>query len=197
MIKFNRKELVEFARAVGQHVDEDTVVVLVGGAAASLGYGASVKTADIDIYKISGGATLPEIVAAGGEAAEETGLGIGIGSSPVADLPYNFEDRLRPVRDASTEHLAFLVPDKYDLALSKAVRGLRHDVDAIAGIHANHPLALKTLVTRFEKEMDAAIKDKRVLQGNMVSLVSRLYGMDEARALAERWAMGPPWTTMK
>ena len=86
--------------------------------------------------------------------------------------------------------LAF--PDKYDLALSKAVRGYQHDADAIAGMHRRHRLSRKTLVERFETEMSQAIGDPARIRLNVVMVVARLFGIEEGRRLALRWGVPLP-----
>ena len=44
----------------------------------------------------------------------------------MADLPYEAEDRFRTVA-LGLAKLEVMVPDRYDLALSKTVRGYAHD----------------------------------------------------------------------
>lgn len=125
-------------------------------------------------------------------AREETGLAIAVGPAAVADLPYDYEDRLRALRGVRLARLQLLLPDKYDLVLAKAVRGYQHDLDAIEGIHRRHRLSRRTLVARFEAEMSHAIRDAGRIRSNVVMLVARLYGMDEARALARRFGVPIP-----
>jgi hypothetical protein len=153
-----------------------------------MAYHAGTRTADIDIWQ---GLT-DSLLEAARQARRETGLGIEIGSAAVADLPLNYEDRLRPARGLALEKLTMVFPDKYDLALAKAVRGYQHDLDAIEGIHRRHRLAPKTLIGRFEEEMGAAITDPRKLRLNMAMLAARLYGFEEGRRLALRWGVPVP-----
>lgn len=49
--------------------------------------------------------------------------------------------------------LVVRVPEKHDLVLMKTVRGYEHDLQAAEEIHANSPLDLEILVSRFH-EMD-------------------------------------------
>ncbi|HVR02613.1 MAG TPA: DUF6036 family nucleotidyltransferase [Polyangia bacterium] len=57
-----------------------------------------------------------------------------IGSAGVADLPYEAEGRFRPA-PLGLKKLEVLVPERYDLALSKTVRGYAHDFEAIEEMH--------------------------------------------------------------
>ena len=94
----------------------------------------------------------------------------------MAELPYNYEDRVRKVRGLDLERLTVLVPDKYDLALSKALRGYPHDIDAIEGMHRKHRLSQKTLVDRFETELaKIATADERIIRLNVAMVVARLF----------------------
>jgi hypothetical protein len=188
LIRFDRRQLVAFVRALDRNLDRPTTVVVIGGAAAAMAYHAGTKTADIDVWR---GLT-DSLLEAAGRARRDTGLAVQIGSAAVADFPLNYEDRLRQARGLALEKLTMVFPDKYDLALAKAVRGYQHDLDAIEGIHRNHRLAARTLITRFEEEMTAAITDPRKLRLNMAMVAARLYGFEEGRRLAIRWGVPVP-----
>lgn len=188
MTRFDRPQLVAFVRALDRHLERPTAIVVIGGAAAALAHHAGTRTADIDVWQ----GLSAEILEAAARAREETGLAIDVASAAVADLPLNYEDRLRPARGLRLATLTMVFPDKYDLTLAKAVRGYQHDIDAIAGIHRRHRLARQTLVARFEEEMSAAITDPRKLRLNMAMVAARLYGFEEGRRLAERWKVPVP-----
>ena len=161
---------------------------MIGGAAAAVAYDSGTKTADIDLFR----GMSRDILEAARRAREETGLAIAVGAAPVADLPYDYEERLRPARGLSLQKLGLVFPDKYDLALAKAVRGYQHDLDAIEGIHRRHRLSRRTLVGRFEAEMSHAIGPPARMRLNVVMVVARLYGTAEARRLAVRWDLPVP-----
>ena len=162
--------------------------MVIGGAAAAVAYDSGTETADIDLFH---GLT-SEITEAARKARQETGLAIAVAAAPVADLPYDYERRLRPARGLRLGKLRLRFPDKYDLALAKAVRGYQHDLDAIEGIHRRHRLSRKTLVARFEAEMAQAIGDPARIRQNVIMLVARLYGTEEGRNLARRWGAPIP-----
>jgi hypothetical protein len=192
LTRFDRAQLVAFIRALDRHLGTKLRIVVIGGAAASVGYDSNVRTADIDIFTVLKGSpnSLPEAAAL---AREETGLGVGVGPATVADLPYNYEARLRPVRKLDLKNLTILIPEKYDLALSKVMRGYEHDIAAVKGMHERHRLSQATLVARFEAElMKEAVADPRKIALNVVLVVERLYGFTAARKLAERWEVPVP-----
>jgi hypothetical protein len=188
LTRFDRAQLVTFVRALDGRLQQQTAIVVIGGAAAAVAYHSGTRTADIDVWR---GLT-PDLLEAGARARQDTGLAIAIGSAAVADLPLNYEDRLRPVRGLRLHKLTLVFPDKYDLALAKAARGYQHDIDAIEGIHRRHRLSPSTLITRFETEMGAAIVDPRKIRLNMAMVAARLYGFEAGRRLAARWNVPVP-----
>jgi Nucleotidyltransferase of unknown function (DUF6036) len=190
--RFDRAELVSFIRAVDRHLSDKVEILVIGGAAAALGYSAGVHTADVDVFELRHGSA--KALAHAAEAArQETGLAVSVGAAAVASLPDEFESRVRSVRGLQLKKLSILIPDKYDIALSKTVRGYPHDIDAIEGIHAHHRLSPRTLVARFESElMKTAVADPRKLALNMAMVAARLYGFEKGRRLAEKWGVPIP-----
>lgn len=174
--KYTREELVRFVRSVDLFIDEPMKLLVIGGAAAALEYGATGSTKDIDTWT-----NVPRAVAkAAANAREATGLAVPIEKAGVTDGPYHYEDRIRPAA-IRLRKLRILVPERHDLALMKVVRGDRHDEDMIAEMHAHHPLKLETLLKRFEEEMGHVTKDERILRSQFRALVSRLFGPEAAK----------------
>jgi hypothetical protein len=192
LTRFDRAQLVAFIRALDRHLRKKVRIVVIGGAAASVGYDSDVRTADIDIFTVLEGPP-DSLLAAAELAREETGLGVGVGAATVADLPFNYEARLRPVRGLDLKNLTILIPEKYDLALSKAMRGYEHDITAVKSMHERHRLSQTTLVRRFETElMKEAVADTQRIALYVVLVVERLYGFKPAQKLAERWGVPVP-----
>ena len=192
MTKFDKAQLVAFIRALDRHIAARVRVVIVGGAAATVGYDSAIKTTDIGVFRVLEGSPAA-LAKAAGLARQETGLGVSVAAATVADLPYNYETRLKPVRGLQLKNLAILIPDKYDLALSKTMRGHPHDIEAVKSMSDHHHLARRTLVERFESElMNQAVADPRKIGLNVVMVVARLYGFEEGRKLAVRWGVPLP-----
>jgi hypothetical protein len=85
------------------------------------------------------------------------------------------------------------VPDRYDLALSKTIRGYKNDLETIGEMYARRPFAMKKLVERFESELDGmAAIDKQKLRLNVALLVATLFGKKAGTKVAERWGVVPP-----
>ena len=83
--------------------------------------------------------------------------------------PHSFSTWFRPTRQEGAENgkLVVRVPDRYDLALSKTIRGYDNDLQVIREMHERKPFSLNRLVSLFETEMDGMVtKDKRALRLN-------------------------------
>lgn len=171
-----------------RNLERTATATVIGGAAAAVAWDAPTTTADIDVF----GRMPTALAAAARQARRQTGLAISVAEAAVADLPWDYESRLRPGRGLRLRRLTLRFPDKYDLALSKLVRGDQHDLDAIEAIHRRHPLARATLVRRLEDEMSHAIGEPRRLHMNVVMAVARLHGEAEGRRLALRWDLPVP-----
>ena len=149
-------------------------MVLIGGAAASLAYGITRVTTDIDA--IDDIAELEEAIRL---ARLETGLAVPFHSVGIYDAPYLFEDRLVSI-DLGLGRLQIVVPEKHDLVLMKTVRGQENDRDAIQQIAEKVGIDESTLVDRFKNEMSHVIGRPGHLRGNFLSVIEMLYGEREA-----------------
>ena len=170
MRRYRRDEIEQFLTAVDAALSQPARVVVIGGSAAALHYGVTRATHDIDTWN----AMRADLEAAVRAAHQTTGLPVPMGSTGVADAPYEFESRVERVLPA-LPRLEVYVPEKHDLILMKTMRADEHDIQAIVEIHANSPLDLDTLVHRFKSEMGAAIGDPQRLRGNFLVVVERLF----------------------
>ncbi len=169
MRTYLKDELEQFLQAVDAALDRRIEVVLIGGAAAALHYGATRPTRDIDTWNTIRG----DLARAVSRARTSTGLDVPVQKSGVADAPSDFESRLERVLSNLTRLIA-LVPERHDLVLMKAVRAYEHDLEVIAEIHTRFPLELETLVGRFETEM-SPIGDPVRIRGNFLAVVERVF----------------------
>jgi len=136
---YGAEEIRRFLRAVDQHLTSATSVVIIGGAAAAL-HDAMSTTSDVD----TNDAMNEDLQHAIKQAGSETGLAIPMNHSPVADVPWNFQDRLER-RLPELGRLEVWVLEKHDLALSKTVRGAEHDEQQIQEIHRSVGLDYEVL----------------------------------------------------
>lgn len=169
MRAYLKEELEQFLQAVDAALEQHVEVILIGGAAAALHYGATRPTRDIDTWN-----TIHEDLARAAKRARlSTQLEVPVQKSGVADAPSDFEARLERVL-SDCVRLVVLVPEKHDLVLMKAVRAYEHDLEVIAEIHGRFPLQLETLVGRFETEM-SPIGDPARIRGNFLAVVERVF----------------------
>lgn len=163
-------EICVLLHAVDRHLTSPASVVIIGGAAAAF-HGAESSTSDVDTHN----ALEAELQGAIRRALAETGLSITINRSAVADVPWNYEDRLeRKLPELS--NLQVWVVEKHDLALSKIVRCYEHDLQQLEEVHAHVGLELDVLVTRFRIEMGHVNGDPVRLRANFLELIGRLFG---------------------
>jgi len=169
MKAFQKDQLERFLKAVDDALTGPVDVIVIGGTAATLHYGVTRATHDIDTWT-----TVDKDLAAAAETARAvTGLDVPILKSAVADAPEDFESRLERVLP-HLSRLTVLVPEKHDLVLMKAMRCDEHDLETIVQIHANSPLDLETLIRRFSEEM-APIGDPTRIRRNVLVVVEHLF----------------------
>ena len=169
-----------FLRAVDRHLTRRVRVEVIGGSAAALAHGATSTTTDLDTFNT----VSEELLDAVARATEETGLDIPVSQSTVADVPYNYEDRLEG-HLPELEHLEVWVLEKHDLVLSKTVRCYEHDLQQILEIHQNTALSFDTLVERFESEMTNAIGEPARIRSNFLLMIETVFG-ELSRVAAEK-----------
>lgn len=174
MRKFGRDELTRFLASVDNHLSGPRRIILIGGAAASLAYGISRVTTDIDT--IDDITDLAEVLRL---ARLDTQLDVPFQSVGIYDAPYDYADRLTPV-DLGFKKLRIIVPEKHDLALMKVVRGQDNDREAIEQMAQQVGLDRDTLVDRFRNEMTHAIGRPEQLRANFLAIIEVLYGEPEA-----------------
>lgn len=174
MRKFHRDELKRFLESVDEHLARQCRIILIGGAAASLAYGISRVTADIDTTT-----DLADLEEPLRLARLDTGIDVPFQCVGVYDAPYHYEDRLMTV-DLGLEKLQVVVPEKHDLVLMKTVRGQDNDLEAIVQMAQRVGLDMTTLVDRFRDEMTHVACPPRRVRANLLSVIEMIYGESEA-----------------
>jgi hypothetical protein len=177
---FGASELETFLRVVDRHLTVRTRIEVVGGAAAALAHRTESTTDDLDTRHALTRA-LEEAVK---RASQETGLHIPWQHAGIAEMPFNYEDRLQ-------RHLADLVQlevwvvDKHDLTLSKGIRCEENDLQQLEEINRTVGLSYDVLIERFITEMDHITGPWERHRSNFFVLVERLFG-EMKRVAAER-----------
>ena len=186
MERYSRAELVAFLRHLDSLLTERAVLDVIGGAAAVLKYGARAPTRHRHVE--------PRTQSRSGRRRRRCAMGHGVPLAPagVAEIPNDAELRFKTV-SIGLKKLVVRVPDRYDLALSKAIRGYDNDLQVIKEMHQKKPFSLDRLVSLFETELDGMVtKDKRSLRLNVAVLVATLYGDAAGEKAALRWGVATP-----
>lgn len=177
---YGADEIRVFLQAVDRYLTRRVRIEIIGGSAAALAHGAKSTTTDVDTFN----ALNKELLEAVARAREETGFDIPVSQSTVADVPYNYEDRLER-QLPELEYLEVWVLEKHDLVLSKTVRCYEHDLQQILEIHQNAALSFDVLVGRFESEMTNVIGDLARIRSNFFIMIDTVFG-ELQRASAEK-----------
>ena len=174
--KYAQDELERFLGLIDSELSRPCTIVLIGGAALSLGYRSSHATTDMDLWSPARGAFWAAV-----EKVKKRQLdSVPIERAGIAEPPYDFEDRLVPVKLKGLANLTVLIPEAHDLVLLKTARAEAHDLDAVEDIHRVHPLSLETLIERYRETEPQVMGPKSRFKLNFLAVVARLFGEDEA-----------------
>lgn len=177
MKRFTRDELRAFLLALDKHAPKASRLVIIGGAAATLSFGAPGGTIDIDTATNTN-----DLEQACQAAKKETGLHIPLGYASVFEAPYEYESRLKRLSLRGLRKLKTLVPEKHDWALMKVVRFQDKDLEHIKAAAKSVKLDLKTFEERFLTEMTHILPRERLVL-HFLAMIEELYGEDEAARL--------------
>lgn len=184
MKTYSKSEIESFLLAIDSHLTKKFKLIIIGGTAAALAYGAQDYTKDIDT------ATRINAIQKAYEAAKkDTGLDIPMEPVGVADFPYDYEDRLQNYSIEGMKYLIVQVPEKHDLVLMKMIRGQENDLNAAEQIHENEGLSAETLLTRILKELTHVTGDKKRIKDQFLAMFEVLYDEDTLSS-AERALKG-------
>jgi len=185
MKQFGSDEIARFLRAADKQMSKRFDVVIIGGAAAALSFGAESSTLDVDTAT-----SVAPIEGAFEKARKETGLEIPIGRTPVFEAPYEYESRLKRLARRGLKKLRIFVPDKHDWAFMKIVRLYDKDIEDIKEVAAKIGFDKDLFLKRFIDEMTHIEPAKRLVQ-YFVAMMEELYGKDEAdkmeAAIRKKW----------
>jgi hypothetical protein len=173
--RYTRDQLERFLTALDANLATPCEIIVIGGTAAALHYGARRPTTDIDTWNV----VSDDLARAIRLATQETGLNVPLTKSGIADGPEDFESRLERVLP-HLRQLSVLVPEPHDLVLMKALRAYEHDLEVIEEIHQHSPLDLETLVHRFESEMSPIGNPARI-RDSFLLVIERLFPRDVDR----------------
>lgn len=179
MRRFTRGDFEAFFRRVDAELTAPCTIVLIGGGAIGCAYRGTHATSDLDLWSASDAGFWAAVDRANSKSQDR----IPVEKAAIAEPPYDFEDRLRPLSIDGLSRLTILVPEAHDLALMKVARAEAHDLDGIEDIHRAQPLSLDTLTERYLDTRTQVIGSLESHRLNFLAAVARLFGEDAATRL--------------
>jgi hypothetical protein len=168
--RFAADDLLKFLQLVDRELSRRCRIVLIGGGAVALAHHGRHTTMDLDLWEDPG----KEFWAAVAWVRLERN--VPVQKAAIAEPPYDFEDRLRPLRLRGLKKLEVFVPEPHDLVLMKTARGEPHDLDAIEDIHRDVGLRLETLIERFHETKDQVTGRPQLFKLKFLAVTARLFG---------------------
>lgn len=173
MAALTKDSLENLFAKIDSKLDINVDLYIIGGAAAILGYNIVKQTDDVDLD----GAVSESFHKIFAEVAADVGVDVNLSSRGVFFPPDGYRERM--------SH--FIYPKKklrvwslnqYDLAISKASRGLGKDFDDIQKIHHVSPFNYAILVSIFNTEFInvVAVGNRREQKMNFLDLIQKLFG---------------------
>ena len=143
----------DFLEAVDEQLEVPVILHCIGGFVVEAVYEIPRKTGDLDYISIDpGGAfqALEKIAGQQSELAQKHKLYLQMVS--VEDYPDDYEKRLRKL-DLGLKMLQLLVPDPYDLILTKLARNFGKDREDVKALAQLQNLSFSIFRKRYEEEM--------------------------------------------
>ncbi len=143
-----------FLSEIDDLAGQDIELHCIGGFAVSVRYGLSRPTGDIDIVEVKPPGAKPWLVqSAGFGSALHKAHKVYLQIVTVASIPEDYESRLTEIFPRGFRHLRLLVPDPYDLALSKLTRNLDIDMEDVKHLASACTLDVNELERRYHTEL--------------------------------------------
>ena len=178
MKRFNRVQLETFLTAVDRRTPKKFKVVILGGAAAVLSFGAK-STMDIDT------ATAVSYLRQAYETArQETGLPIPFALATVITAPSGYQSRLKRLHLPGLQNLAVYLLEKHDWALSKINRLEDKDMEHLKAAHKTVKFDVKILESRLQSEM-SHVHPRERLEIHFLAVIAELFGEREAARIQQ------------
>jgi hypothetical protein len=142
----------EFLTEIDRMLKEPLELHCIGGFVLVHFYGFPRTTGDIDYYSsVPANLNLDEL--AGQGSLLHKNYGVWLHRVAVANLPEEYQARLEEMFPGKFKYLKLLVPDPYDLILSKLERGSGKDRDDADYLFRSQKLDAKLLRERYEREL--------------------------------------------
>jgi len=185
--QFLPEHIVNFLRKIDEYLNGEVQIIVIGGAAASLAYGVTKATTDIDLAtELSD--DLSQAIKC---AQKDTGILLPVTYVGLFEPPYNYEFRLTAIQNPKLNRLKVHVPERHDLALMKMVRGYENDIQAIVEIHELKPLEFGVLVDRFMDELGQVTGNPVTIRLNFLLMLENIFDkkhVQDAERITQEWS---------
>ena len=144
----------EFLRDLDGVATEACRLPCFGGFAVTLEYGISRLTSDIDVLDVAPPRMVALLMKEGGKGSplaikHKVYLDI-VG---IANAPYDYESRLRPMYPGAFQKIHLMVMDPYDVALTKLKRDSDKDFQDVLQLAKKIPFDLELFEKRYKEEL--------------------------------------------
>ena len=146
----------EFLQALDAQLTEVCTLPCFGGFVVTLEYGIirPIPTSDLDVLDVAPPSmvrTLQETAGPGSPLANE--YKVWLDCVGIANPPYDYESRLRPMFPGSFKHISLMVMDPYDVALTKLKRDSDKDFQDVLQLAEKIPFDLELFEARYIEEL--------------------------------------------
>lgn len=144
----------EFLQDLDALVHEPCRLPCFGGFAVTLEYGISRPTADIDVLDVAPPGLVPILMVGAGKGSPlAVRHGVYLDIVGIANPPYDYESRLRPMYPGAFRKIQLLVMDPYDVALTKLKRDSDKDFQDVLQLARMIPFNLDLFERRYQREL--------------------------------------------
>lgn len=144
----------EFLQSLDAKMSEMCILPCFGGFAVTLAYGISRSTSDIDVLNVTPRKAVEVLLRAGGKGSPlALQHKIFLDFVGVANPPYEYESRLRPMYEGAFAHLRLMVMDPYDVALTKLKRDSDIDFQDVLALAEKIPFDIDLFEKRYLDEL--------------------------------------------
>jgi len=144
----------DFLQDLDSAVTEACRLPCFGGFAVTLAYGISRLTSDIDVLDVAPPRMVAVLMKEGGKGSPLANKHkVYLDIVGIANPPYDYESRLRPMYPGAFRNLQLLVMDPYDVALTKLKRDSDKDFQDVLRLAEKTPFDLDLFEKRYREEL--------------------------------------------
>jgi Nucleotidyltransferase of unknown function (DUF6036) len=145
---------LSFLKELDPIAGEPTKIPCIGGFAVTQHYGSDRTTVDLDVIDVAPIASRNRLIEAGGKGSPLARKHrVYLDFVGIAQVPYEYEERLVPICEGLFENLHLQVMDPYDIALCKLKRDLDRDFQDMLFLARSIPFDLGIFEQRYRKEL--------------------------------------------